>query len=146
MARISSISESAGVAEQAVDEGLELAVGHRAHETVDRLSPDEGVDGRHRLHPQLPGEHRVAVDIDLDELHRALGRFDRLFQSAGVSCRQGPHHVAQKSTITGWTFEASTTSATKVASEPSLMRSVAAPADVFSPISDMESPERLKCR
>ena len=41
---------SVRVADEAFDEGLELAIRNRAHETVDRLSPDEGVDGRHRLH------------------------------------------------------------------------------------------------
>src|SRR5690242_20307663 len=37
----------------------------------------------------------------------------------GPSCLQGPHHGAQKSTMTGWSNEASTTSAMKSASDTS---------------------------
>ena len=43
------------------------------------------------------------------------------FSSAGVSVLHGPHHGAQKSTITGTSFEASMTSAMKVASVASLI-------------------------
>ncbi len=43
------------------------------------------------------------------------------FSSAGVRVLQGPHHGAQKSTMTGTSFEASITSAMKVASVPSLI-------------------------
>jgi len=32
----------------------------------------------------------------------------------GVSCRHGPHHGAQKSISTGWRFDSSMTSFTKV--------------------------------
>src|SRR5665213_1334134 len=67
------------------------------------------------------------------------------FSRAGVSWRHGPHQVAQKSTITGTVLEASRTSATKLASEPSLMRSAAWAAAV-SPISDMVSPGRRERR
>jgi len=45
------------------------------------------------------------------------------FSSAGPRVRQGPHQVAQKSTITGWVFDASITSFMKEASVPSLIRS-----------------------
>ena len=41
------------------------------------------------------------------------------FSSVGVSCLQGPHQVAQKSTMTGTAREASTTSCMKVAWVPS---------------------------
>src|SRR5204862_6867309 len=37
------------------------------------------------------------------------------FSRIGPSCLQGPHHGAQKSTMTGWSNEASTTSAIKLA-------------------------------
>ena len=43
------------------------------------------------------------------------------FSSAGPSVLHGPHHGAQKSTITGTSREASITSAMKVASVPSLI-------------------------
>src|ERR1700704_3614036 len=36
------------------------------------------------------------------------------FSSTGVSCLQGPHHSAQKSTSTGWRLDSSITSFTKV--------------------------------
>src|ERR1700761_4952795 len=56
------------------------------------------------------------------------------FSSAGPSCLQGPHQVAQKSTITGWSREASITSAMKVASDPSLTCDPEGAAD-FAPAS-----------
>src|ERR1700733_245851 len=43
------------------------------------------------------------------------------FSSAGPSCLQGPHQGAQKSTITGTSRDASSTSAAKVSSEESLI-------------------------
>ncbi len=42
-----------GGADNAFDEALELALGERAHETIDRLSPLEGEDRGNRLHAQL---------------------------------------------------------------------------------------------
>ena len=48
------------------------------------------------------------------------------FSSAGPSVLQGPHQVAQKSTITGTVCEASITSATKLLVSLSLIR-LAAP-------------------
>lgn len=43
------------------------------------------------------------------------------FSKTGVSCLQGPHHVAQKSTIIGMVIEASITSRPKVSIEASLI-------------------------
>src|SRR5262249_3026004 len=54
------------------------------------------------------------------------------FSSAGVSCLQGPHHGAQKSTTTGTWRDASMTSAMKPSISLSLMRSPAVPAAVPS--------------
>jgi hypothetical protein len=48
------------------------------------------------------------------------------FSSTGVSCRQGPHQGAQKSISTGWRFDSSMTSLTKVWVVVSLIRSGAA--------------------
>src|SRR6476660_8969688 len=48
------------------------------------------------------------------------------FSSIGVNCRQGPHHGAQKSTRTGTSREASTTSRMKSLVVVFLMRSVSA--------------------
>src|SRR3569623_2816216 len=45
------------------------------------------------------------------------------FSRDGPSWRQGPHQVAQKSTITGVSREAASTAAAKLASVASLMRS-----------------------
>jgi len=47
------------------------------------------------------------------------------FSSAGPSVLHGPHQGAQKSTITGTSWEAWMTSSMKVASDPSLIRSPA---------------------
>ena len=48
------------------------------------------------------------------------------FSSTGVSWRHGPHHSAQKSIRTGWRFDSSMTSFTKVWVVVSLIRSAAA--------------------
>ena len=48
------------------------------------------------------------------------------FSRIGVSWRQGPHHGAQKSISTGWRFDSSMTSFTKVWVVVSLIRSGAA--------------------
>src|SRR5205809_803266 len=60
------------------------------------------------------------------------------FSSEGPSWRQGPHQVAQKSTITGVVREASTTSSMKLASVASLTISPAGP-PAASPIRPMPS-------
>src|SRR3984885_4340276 len=48
------------------------------------------------------------------------------FSMIGVNWRQGPHHGAQKSISTGWRFDSSMTSFTKVWVVVSLIRSAAA--------------------
>src|SRR5579859_2111854 len=50
------------------------------------------------------------------------------FSSAGASCLQGPHQVAQKSTMTGASIEAAMTSASKVAVVTSLIGAAPFPA------------------
>ncbi len=67
-------------ADQALDEGLDLAVRQRAGEPVHRPAALEGVDGGHRLDAQLRRQFLVLVDVDLDHAHRALGGVDGLFQ------------------------------------------------------------------
>src|SRR5712691_11540885 len=54
------------------------------------------------------------------------------FSRIGPSCLHGPHHGAQKSTMTGWSNEASTTSAIKLAVVTSW--TAAAPAAAPPPI------------
>ena len=44
---------AAGRLDQAIDELLDLALGHRAHEAVDRPAVEEGIDRRDRLDAQL---------------------------------------------------------------------------------------------
>src|SRR5262249_14752731 len=63
---------------QAVDELFDLAFGYRAHEAVHGAAAEEGIDRRDRLDAELLSQHLVLVDIDLDELHRALGFADDL--------------------------------------------------------------------
>ncbi len=50
-----------------------------------------------------------------------------VFSRIGPSCRHGPHHGAQKSTMTGVSNEPSTTSVMKVAVVTSLTGVAAAP-------------------
>ncbi len=63
-----------------VDEGVDLALRHRAHETVGRLAADERDHGRDRLNAHLARNGRMLVDVHLDQLDLALGRANRLFQ------------------------------------------------------------------
>src|SRR5581483_9320455 len=63
--------------------------------------------------------------------------------SIGPSVLHGPHQVAQKSTITGCSREASITSLAKVASAPSLIKSPG-PAVSVSPMSDIGPSSRFK--
>ena len=65
---------------QLVDEGVDLALRHRAHEAVGGLAVDEGDHGRNRLDPHLAGDRRMLVDVHLDQLDLALGGADRLFE------------------------------------------------------------------
>ena len=75
--------------DQAVDELLDLALGHRAHEAVDRPAAEEGIDRRDRLNAQLLGQHLVLVDVDLDELDRAIGGLDH-FLDGRLELLAGP--------------------------------------------------------
>src|SRR5581483_1057062 len=56
------------------------------------------------------------------------------FSRMGVSCLQGPHHGAQKSTSTGWARDSSITSFMKVCVVVSLTTSAAAVAPPFCSI------------
>jgi hypothetical protein len=114
-------------ARQLLHEGADLRFRNRAHEAVDRLAVLEGIDGRDRLDAKLARDLLVLVDIDLDETHRALGLRHHFFER-GTSCLQGPHQGAQKSTMTGTSRDASSTSAAKVSSEASLIWRSVAPA------------------
>ncbi len=68
---------------QLFDEGVDLALRHRAHESVGRLAIDEGDHGRDRLDAHLARDRRMLVDVHLDQLDLALGGLDRLFQHGG---------------------------------------------------------------
>ena len=105
---------------------VDLALRQRAHETVERLAVLEGDDGGDRLDAELAGDLRVVVDVHLDQPHLALGAARTAFSRIGVSCWQGPHQGAQKSTSTGTLREASSTSARKSWVVVSLMRSASA--------------------
>ena len=103
------------LAQQAIDERLDRALGLRAHEAVERPAVAEGIDRRERLHAQLAGDGLVLVDVDLDERAPCRSCARTTFSRMGVSCLQGPHQGAQKSTSTGTWREASITSLAKVA-------------------------------
>ena len=66
--------------------------------------------------------------------------------STGVSCLHGPHHGAQKSTMTGWFIDSWITSAAKPRSVVSLISgaAVSAGASVGSDISNSKRAEVLK--
>ena len=68
------------IADQPRDKRLYAALGQRPHEAVDRPSVLEGEHGRNRLNAHLAWDLRVVVDVELDELDRALGRAHRLLQ------------------------------------------------------------------
>jgi len=121
-----------GHSRQLVHKGLHLTFGQGAIEGVHRPPAHKGEDGGNGLDPKLAGELGVLINVDLDQLDLALGAWTAR-SMAGPSCLQGPHHGAQKSTITGVVFEVSMTSAMKPWSVPSLIRSAAALAEV-SPI------------
>ena len=117
-----SPARSPPVADQPVDQGLDLALGLGAGEAGHRLAADERVDRRHRLDAQLLRQLGVLVDVDLDQPDLALGGADHLLeQRRELLARAAPG--AQKSTSTGTVCDAWMTSWAKVWSEPSLMTS-----------------------
>ena len=69
-----------GAAQDAFDEGIDLAFRQRAEETVHRAALVEGIDGRDRAHTELAGIGGMVLGVDLDELDRAFLRLDRLFE------------------------------------------------------------------
>ena len=87
----------------------------------------------------------MGLDVHLDQLDHALGA-GTAFSSTGVSCRHGPHQSAQKSTSTGWRFNSSMTSCTKVWVVVSLIRSAATGAGPppCSTIVTVSSPDVLR--
>src|SRR5690606_32864626 len=52
---------------------LDLRLGQRADEAIDRLALDEGDHRRDRLDAELASDARVVVDVHLDQADRALG-------------------------------------------------------------------------
>src|SRR5215217_2938397 len=64
----------------ASSESAHFTLGHGAHEAIDRTAASKGEDGRDRLHAELPGDARMLVDIDLDELDGARLFGDHLFE------------------------------------------------------------------
>ena len=79
----SSVAPGPDGADQLLDEGLDLALGQRAHEAVDRLALLEGDDGGDRLDAELAGDLRMLVDVHLDQLDLALGALDHLLDHRG---------------------------------------------------------------
>jgi len=76
---------------QFLDEGLDLAFRHRAHETIDRLAVDEGDHGWDRLNAHLAGNLRVLVDVHLDEFDLAFRAAHRVFEDrAELLARPAP--------------------------------------------------------
>ena len=69
--------------DELVDDRLDLGFGLRAHEAVDRLAVDEGIDGGQRLDAELLGDGGVLVRVHLGEADLALGRAHHLLDDGG---------------------------------------------------------------
>src|SRR6478609_1645273 len=96
-----------------------LALGQRAHEAVDWL-------------PIWPGMAGCSSMFILASLTLPLAAFTA-FSRTGVSCLQGPHHGAQKSTSTGWCLDSSITSFMKACVVVSLTTSAAVAVAIIVP-------------
>ena len=68
------------LADDAVDEGADGALGLRAHEPVERAPVAERIDRRQRLDAQLPGDGRMLVDVDLHQPDFAAVALDDLLE------------------------------------------------------------------
>src|SRR5437868_12516397 len=64
-----------------IHELLDLAFGQRAHESIHRLAVDEGENRRDGLHAHLRGDLLVFIDVDLDQLHLAVGGLDNFLKT-----------------------------------------------------------------
>src|SRR5258708_4461226 len=69
-----------------------------------------------------------------------------IFSSIGPNCLQGPHHGAQKSTMIGWSNEASTTSAMKFAVVTSATGAAAGPPPIKDSFVMPSSPRGMHCK
>ena len=74
---------------QALDEGLDLALGQSTHEAVDHPAAGDREDGGDRLHAELLGDLGVLVDVDLGEAQLALGLAHHLLEQ-GAKLLAGP--------------------------------------------------------
>ncbi len=105
---------------QAVEEGFDLGGRHGADEFVDDLAVAEGL---HRRDPLDRRSGRPAPGWSRCRPWPAPPRpraWLSAASSAGLSCLQGPHQSAQKSTTTGTSLERSMTSRSKSASVASI--------------------------
>lgn len=88
-----------GRGNQPLHEFTDGLLGLGAHEAVDNLGVDHGIDGRNRLHLERGRHRRVGIDIDLGQLNRAVGLsydpFDdrpQLFARTAPRCPQVNDH------------------------------------------------------
>ena len=72
-----------------------------ADDAIDRLAVLKENEAGNAGDLVLPGDARVVVGVQLDELRLAGCCAPRLFPRSEQSIRHGPHHGAQKSTSTG---------------------------------------------
>ena len=93
--------------------GLELLTRLGAERLALEPAVPEQPDHRDALHLELLRERGLLVDVHLDDLVGALAHHRRSARRSVTPARHGPHHGAQKSTITGTSLRS--TSASKVA-------------------------------
>ncbi len=91
----------AGQRRQLVDEGLHLGSAAPRPGSLDRLALPEGIDRRDRLHAQLLRRSAGSRSTSTLTSRTLPPASVTAFSSTGPSVLQGPHHGAQKSTITG---------------------------------------------
>jgi hypothetical protein len=101
--------------QQPVEELADLRRRLGADELADQLAVLERLD---RGMPWIRKAAEICWLASVSSLARSMSgsRLRTSSSSTGVSCRQGPHHSAQKSTTTGTSCERAITSCSKVAS------------------------------
>ena len=118
------ISATAAQLDEPVDELLDLQFRLGTGETIDRTALEEGINRRDRLNTELAGDLGF-LSMSILTIRTAPLAARTVFSSSGPSCLHGSHQGAQKSTMTGTVREVSITSAMKVRSLLSLIRSAA---------------------
>ena len=114
-----SASDWAGA--RPLDERPDRGLGLGADELVDHRAVPDGEHGRDRLDLEAGRHRRVLVDVDLDQLDRAVGGRRPPARGSGRASCTARTTGAQRSTTTGTSEERSRTASSNVASVTSTM-------------------------